>query len=325
LHMALACAAVKEALVMDDESLENIVAAALERIRATVEHGTPFMAQRLLEWMSSLYLGHSLQEYWTDPDGFPLLLAPWCLGKALRQQPDPLFRQDLIYSTMNMYYHLRLIDNLMDRDVPTDLTLLPALGFFHTEFQRPYHRHFDYEHAFWDYFTNVWFQSAEVTMLDASILEFDATQFERIAARKMCAAKISLAAVCYKYDRTDALPAWSRFIERYGWWAQMLNDTFGWLKDSQNNAVTFFLSEARRRKYPDESLTEWVIREGFEWAMVSLETSMSELRALANDLESPGVMEHLDMRAAAFTEKRDGCAEGLRCLGKLREALNRNS
>src|SRR5208282_1593324 len=100
--------AVKEALVMDDESLENIVAAALERIRATVEHGTPFMAQRLLEWMNSLYPNHSLQEYWTDPDAFPLLLAPWCLAKALRQTLDTTFLLDLIYSTMNMYYHLRL-------------------------------------------------------------------------------------------------------------------------------------------------------------------------------------------------------------------------
>jgi len=310
---------------MDDESLENIVAAALERIRATVEHGTPFMAQRLLEWMNSLYPNHSLQEYWTDPDAFPLLLAPWCLAKALRQTLDTTFLLDLIYSTMNMYYHLRLIDNLMDRDVPTDLTLLPALGFFHTEFQRPYHRYFDQDHAFWDYFAGIWFHSAEITMLDAGMSEFDATQFERIAARKMCAAKIPLAAVCYKYGRTDTLPVWSLFMERYGCWAQMLNDTFDWPKDSQNKAGTFFLSEARRRKSPDESLTEWVIREGFDWAIGSLEKSMSELRALANDLESPGVMEHLDIRAVAFTEKKDGCAEGLRCLAELRDALNCNS
>ena len=49
LHMALASTAVKEALVMDDESLENIVAVALERIRASLERGTPFMAQRVMD------------------------------------------------------------------------------------------------------------------------------------------------------------------------------------------------------------------------------------------------------------------------------------
>jgi len=33
--------------VMDDESLESIVAVALERIRANLERDTPFMAQRV--------------------------------------------------------------------------------------------------------------------------------------------------------------------------------------------------------------------------------------------------------------------------------------
>ena len=40
---------------MDDESLENIVAVALQRIRASLERGTPFMAQRVRTWMESLY------------------------------------------------------------------------------------------------------------------------------------------------------------------------------------------------------------------------------------------------------------------------------
>ena len=71
MHMALACAAVKEALVMDDESLENIVAVALQRIRASLERGTPFMAQRVRTWMESLWPGHRLEEYWTHPIGFP--------------------------------------------------------------------------------------------------------------------------------------------------------------------------------------------------------------------------------------------------------------
>jgi hypothetical protein len=309
---------------MRDELFGNIVAAALERIRTSIERSTPFMAQHLLEWMNSLYPNHSLQEYCTHPESFPLLLAPWWLEEALRKNPDTSFQLDLIHSSMNMYYHIRLVDNLMDRDVPTDLTLLPVLGFFHTEFQRPYHSYFDHEHAFWDYFTSIWFHFVEVTMLDHSMLEFDARQFETIAAQKMCFAKIPLAAVCYKYSRTETLPAWSHFLERYGRWSQMLNDTFDWLKDLQNEAGTFFLSEARRRKYPGESVTEWVIREGFEWAMDTLQAWMSELRTLANGLENPAIMEHLDGRAASLGEKRKNSSEGLRNLAKLRDALNRN-
>jgi hypothetical protein len=211
----------------------------------------------------------------------------------------------------------------MDGDAPTDRTLLPALGFFHTEFQRPYHRYFGHEHPFWDYFTEVWFHSAEVTMLDGSMAEFDSAQFREIAGQKTCAAIIPVAAVCYRYDRTDVLPAWSRFLEHYGWWSQMSNDTFDWLKDSQNNAGTFFLSEARRLKYPDESLTEWVIREGFEWAMETLETWMAELRELSRDLQNPAIAEHLDVRAAAFAKKKANFSEGLQSLAELRSAFNR--
>ena len=309
---------------MDDESLENIVAVALERIRTGLERGTPVMAQRVPGWMESLWPGHQLEEYWTHPVGFPLLLAPWWLEQTLRGKIDPPFQLELIYSSINMYYQLRLTDNVMDGDVPTDRTLLPALGFFHTEFQRPYHRYFSYEHPFWDYFTKVWFHSAEVTMLDGSMSEFDSAQFREIAGQKTCAATIPLGAVCYRYDRADVLPAWSRFLELYGWWSQMLNDTFDWLKDSQNNAGTFFLSEAQRRKYSDESVTGWVIREGFGWAMETLETWMYELRALSRDLQSPAVMEHLDMRAAALAKKRNDFSEVLGSLAKLRSAFSSN-
>ena len=87
----------------------------------------------------------------------------------------------------------------------------------------------------------VWFHSAEVTMLRRVACQNSIRRsFNEIAAQKTCAAKIPLAAVCYKYGRTDVLPAWSRFLERYGWWGQMLNDTFDWLKDSQNNGRNVF-------------------------------------------------------------------------------------
>ena len=133
---------------MDDESLENIVAVALQRIRASLERGTPFMAQWVRTWMESLWPGHSFEEYWTHPIGFPLLLAPWWLEETLRRKSDSSFQLELVYSAINMYYQLRLTDNIMDGDVPTDRTFLPALGFFHTEFQRPYHRYFGHEHPF---------------------------------------------------------------------------------------------------------------------------------------------------------------------------------
>jgi hypothetical protein len=306
---------------MDEASLEDIVAVALQRIRASLERGTPLMAERLLAWMGSLWPDHQLEEYWTYPTGFPLLLAPWWLEQTLCRKHDASFQLDLVYSSINLYYHIRLIDNLMDGDIPTDPVLLPALGFFHTEFHSSYHRYFDYEHPFWDYFRDVWFHSAEVTIRDADTSDFDLNQFQEIASQKTCAARIPLAAVCYKYSRTDLLPVWLHFLERYGWWSQMLNDTFDWLKDSKNNNGTFFLSEARGRKHPDESLIEWVIREGFEWSVELLETWMSDLKTLANDLENPAVLEHLSTREAAFTRRREDYSQGVLNLVKLHAVL----
>jgi hypothetical protein len=75
---------------MDDESLEKIVAAALARLRISVECGTPFMGQCILEWLGSLYPNHSLQEYCTHPDAFPLLLTPWWWKKLYAKHWIPL-------------------------------------------------------------------------------------------------------------------------------------------------------------------------------------------------------------------------------------------
>ena len=76
---------------MDDESLEKIVAAALARLRNSVECGTPFMGQRILEWLGSLYPNHSLQEYCTHPDAFPLLLDAVVVGKNSTRNTGYLF------------------------------------------------------------------------------------------------------------------------------------------------------------------------------------------------------------------------------------------
>jgi len=67
-----------------------------ERARASLERGTPFMAQRLRTWMESLWPGHSLEEYWTHPIGFPLLLAPWWLEETLRRKSDSSFQLELV-------------------------------------------------------------------------------------------------------------------------------------------------------------------------------------------------------------------------------------
>ena len=159
-------------------------------------------------------------------------------------------------------------------------------------------------------------------MLDAGLAEFDLTQFLETAAQKTCAAKIPVAAVAYKYGHADLLRLWLRFMDRFSCWSQMLNDTLDWSKDSSHRQGTFFLSEAARRKRPDESPLEWVFREGLEWGMDTLEAWMLELKLLASDLECPDVLEYLHHRAGILSERKAALIRGSRDLAKLRSVLD---
>ncbi|MBV8773781.1 MAG: hypothetical protein JO166_15860 [Deltaproteobacteria bacterium] len=262
-----------------------------------------------------------MEDYWTDPEAFPELLAPWWLEEKLSHKRLPPLQPDLVYSSMMGYYYIRLIDNVMDGDVATDLNLLPILGFFHTQFESVYRRLFSHEQPFWESMTTLWFRCAEVTMLDGSMADFDSTQFTEIAAQKTSAVKIPVAAVAFKYDRADLLRSWFRFLDKFSCWSQMLNDTFDWLNDSFHHRGTFFLSEATRRKRDDESLLEWVLREGLDWGMDTLETWMRELKMLATDLQCPDAMDYLDGRGVRLAQRRAALTEGLRNLSKLRSVL----
>jgi hypothetical protein len=307
---------------MNHEALRTFVTAGLDKMRSKLQKYTPGAGERVWEWVRSLWGGTELEDYWTHPEAFPLLLAPWWLEEKLSRNPVPPLQRDLVFSSMMGYCHIRLIDNVMDGDIATDLNLLPILGFFHTEFEGVYHRLFSNEHPFWESMTTLWLRCAELTMLDGTMKDFDLTQFTEIAAQKTSAAKIPVAAVAHKYGRAELLPPWFRFLERFSCWSQMLNDTFDWLSDSFHHKGTFFLSEAARRKRHDESLLEWVLREGLEWGMDTLETWMRELRIQAKELECPDAVDYLDRRAAKFVQRKAVVTDGLCNLSKLRSILD---
>lgn len=310
---------------MHNDSLKKIVTLALKRVRTGLEDHVPRVSDHVLVWLRSLSKGRPIERYWTAPEAFPMLHLPWWLEETFCRSEIPPLQPDLIYSSINIYCFIRLIDNAMDQDVPTDLKLLPALGVFHTEFQSPYHRYFGCDHPFWEFFTRVWFRSAEVTMLDASIPRFRLSEFINVAGKKMCAAKIPIAAVAYKYQRADVIPIWSDFVDRFGCWSQMLNDTFDWYKDSFHGRQTYFLSEAARRKKPIESVTEWFVREGFEWSMDRLETWMCEMRPLAEETHSAALLTYLERRVDLLAKKRKEMCDGLQNLARFRAALTRQN
>jgi hypothetical protein len=302
---------------MYDPPLNRIITEAVSRLHTELEQVAPYMAQHISQWMRQLSGTAQPEDYFKHPLAFPALLLPWWLEKTLCQNPDVALQSDLAYSTINGYYYIRLIDNLMDGHATVELNLLPALGFFHTQFQAAYQPYFTHSHPFWNFFSTVWFHSGEIAMRDANLTDIDEAQFELVVAQKVCAAKIPLAAVCYRYEQPQLIEPWSQFVDLFGCWHQFLNDLFDWHKDYTNQTRTYFLSEAERRRQTHEPVVGWVIRAGFEWALKKLQLWMSALKILAADLRSPDLVAYLDTREAMLLKQQEEVAEGLQNLAKL--------
>jgi hypothetical protein len=300
-----------------DPELERVICTAFTTLVENLDQASAFLACQVRDWLEAMCGEIPPQEVFKHPLSYPMLLFPWWVEESLRQAPDPGLQTDLVYSTVNGYYAIRMIDNLMDGHPTTELQILPALNFFYAEFQRPYQRYFPHEHPFWDRFAATWYASAEVTIRDARAETIDCDHFVRVTARKTCAVKIPIAAVCYRCGRPDLIPPWGQFVDLFGCWHQMDNDLFDWRKDLERQTRTYFLSEAERRKEAGESVMDWVIREGFGWGFETLATWMAQLQAMGAGLGSPDVLAYLKVREAMASERQSTVVAGLQPLGQL--------
>src|SRR5947207_12299121 len=97
----------------------------------------PRLAGRAWRWMTKLAACPHPEAYFLRARSAPILILPWWMEKSLRGRVDASFQEDLIYATMNKYYFIRLLDDVMDSHSPDPL-LLPSMGFFHSQFQRTY-------------------------------------------------------------------------------------------------------------------------------------------------------------------------------------------
>ena len=308
---------------MYDPELGEIIAQAFDRLRNQLKEAGPYLHQRISDWMLEYFKTDHPEEAFKSPQSFPVLLLPWFAEKKLTIQPDAGFQSDLVYSTVNGYCYIRFIDNLMDGHRQQDLKLLPALNFFHTQFQSPYLRYFGCDHPFWERFTSTWLHSAEVTLRDAELKEIDFDTFVKVCAQKTTAAKIPLMAVCYRYESPAQIQDWERWIDLFGCWHQMWNDIFDWVKDTRQTTLTYFLSEAERRRKTYEPVVDWVIREGFDWGMGLLDSWMLQLKDLAHQVGSPELELYLVERSKVLENQKARTFEKLEELEKLLTTLKR--
>jgi hypothetical protein len=302
-------------------ALSELIGRAHSRIRRGLKRGAPTLSVHALAWMRSLAGGAQPEAYFTHRNAFPMLLLPWWLEAGVRDAPDRAFHCDVVYSTLNGYYFVRMIDDLMDGERPPGPTAIPAMILFHTEFVRTYHRHFPHGHPFWDTLVGESVAAAETASSDAGMSHVDRAAFLATSARKIAGAKIPIAAVCHRYDRADLLGPWFELVDRLGRWHQMLNDIRGWSSDLERGRMTYFLTEAAARAGPSRSIAEWVIADGLAWGMAELDAWMDELMAAAAELESPPLVAYLDARRRSLVLEWEGLAASLPALARLAATL----
>ena len=105
----------------------SAVAAISQKLRGVCRPG---IAQEIERWMSSLSPTDHPSGYFTQQAMFPMFLLPAWMATSSGGW-DGQFQSDLVYSTVNGYYFIRLLDNVMDGHFTVERELLPmcrALG-----------------------------------------------------------------------------------------------------------------------------------------------------------------------------------------------------
>jgi hypothetical protein len=299
----------------------EIVEYGISRLTRELDTSVPFLSARVTEWITSLSPTGRAAGYFDQPRAFPMLLLPTWLAQSLQTESDRDFHSDVVYSSINAYYFVRLIDNVMDSHGNGEIALLPAAGIFQAEFMRVYYQYFEPAHPFWDIFRLAWFRTNEAAVRGVSITHFTGDDFAQISAAKLTAAQIPIAATAYRANRPDVIPRWLNFCDCLAFSFQMMDDVFDWRRDLESHQGSYFLSEARRRKQKGESVEGWIVREGISWGLEELNRHWRKLYETSRQLESPELSRFLMQRGKQLERDRSELTTGLRELDRVARIL----
>jgi hypothetical protein len=297
-----------------------LVQGALSRIYSELRAEAPYLYVPVTRWLESLPDGGRAEEYFTGARDV-IFRMPWLLESSFRA-PDLSWHRDLTYSSVNAYYYVRLIDNAADERGSAELALLPAAGFFHLRFVSAYMPHFHAAHPFWKCLGREASLMAEAAVRDSAATTVSLDHFLAVTARKTAGVRIPMAAVCHRYGRLDLLEPWREFYDVLARVNQLMNDLLDWQDDLDAGVETLILSEARRRRSSGESVTGWLIREGFVWARALAAGWLEELRRMCPACKSEALTEYLAERQRQVLDLLDtliATSEELATLAQLLE------
>jgi hypothetical protein len=289
---------------------------AVRRVIAELEEQAPKLADQLLGWLALRCDILTPENYFLNPQGLPLLALPWWLERSIQGKVDLDFQADLMYSSVNLYYSARMLDDLMDGHA-VDPATLPGLYPFYLHFQGTYFKHFEASDDFWRHFERMAMTTAEVTSVDHRLEQITEADYAQFSARKTLLAAAPLVAVCFRYGRPELLAAWENIFAVFGRWHQMRDDLLDWSEDWKQGSSTWILSEAERRKSAGESVPLWMGREGFACAADRMQRWMDEMVAAAAALGSPELMLYLSERGRSGSRQIDHMRETAATWAKL--------
>jgi hypothetical protein len=278
-----------------DERLRELVIQSIMRIKGRLLRLAPHSAVDLIQWIDRQSEPAAPEDCFSGLKAH-FLLVPWFLEIRIKGNIDGEFQRELVHSSVNAYYFVRLLDNITDGHSPGDLTLLPLAALFHTNFQAAYSPWFESGNPFWDYFNRLWIGMADATVRNSKIQAVSESAFIAVSSQKIAAVKIPVAAVCFRYQRPDLLAPWLHFYDSFACSHEMLDDFCDWHADLTQGRSSFLLSEASRRKHPNESIDAYMVREGLAAGYAKIELWLGEATSLANGLHSEMLESFLQYR-----------------------------
>lgn len=281
---------------MPFSSIASIAAAAVTKLEQDIQSSLPSIWPLLVQWRDP----RSFATGGLDPRSFPAITMPfWVSADLLRE--DPQFSIDLSCSTMHGYLFLRLVDDATDGDGDYRVRkLLPISGYLASRFQEAYQTYFPASHSFWEYFRLGVAEQADSSAADAMISKVDEDWFLRVSSRKTSVSKIPVAAAALRLGKESDIALWYQLIDKLGRLQQFSNDFFGCHHDLEHQIETLVLSTYYRERSGSQTLSEWLVEEGFSWGVDMLRHQLADLTPDAARLKSRAALAWLRARALSL-------------------------
>ena len=134
-----------------------------------------------------------------------------------------------------------------------------------------------------------------------------------------------MAAVAFRYQCADLLGGWLDCYDRFARAHEMLDDFCDWHEDLAGGRSSFLLSEAARRKRPEETLHAYMLRKGLAIGYAKMETWLCEASDIARGLHSELLNQFLEYRRDQVQRFWNSFAPSLQRLKELADVLEGHS